>query len=178
MWPDDLEQWLAEYQGGYRMYIGEDHRATEQRLFGCAATRDYSHRIAREAAEVSRTIARRNLITYDDLFDKKQFSRWLLLTTWREALRLVLDREPVLTALATLATEQRRLLHWRYVVQLTDLEVAKVLMLQDRLRYDSAAARQLSHEAYNALCRQLAKTLHLSRPAAGVSSIFPVYPGY
>ena len=180
MWPNDLEIWLVQYQDRYRPPIlGQDQFTTEQRLFQYPPLCDYSHQIAREAADKTRRIAREELINCDDLFDRNQFFRWLRLTTPREALRVVLDRDPVEKVMRQLPVDQQRLLLLRYVVQVTDLEVAQVFNLRDRSRlYDAAAAQRLSREAYHALCRQLATVLNLPRPAASVSSIFPVYPGY
>ncbi len=178
MWPEDLETWLIRFRVGPR-WIGADHQRTDGQLHYYPPLRDCSYRIAREAAEQARRIARGNPITYDNLFDEKQFRRWLFRTTEREALRLVLDREPVLSALAAVAArseQQRQLLLWRYVLPLTDLDVAALLSLKDRYsRPDAAAAQQLCREAYRALCRELKSAM--PEEAARVSSIFPMYPG-
>ena len=120
----------------------------------------------------------------DDDEDGRVFGRWLHNRSRLEALRLVLAPETVERALLTLPGEQQQILHWRYVDQFPDAEVARMLKIAatgpDLLNV--AAGRERSLDAYGALCREIDRLLPQKDSRVGLGSldlvsVFPLFPG-
>jgi hypothetical protein len=93
-----------------------------------------------------------------------QFRRWLNTISYREALRVVLQQEPIEAALEELLASDRAVLRWSYVEQITLDDVARLLERQsnNRFYFDKASARDRIIDAYKQLCRIL---LRRFRPA-------------
>lgn len=86
--------------------------------------------------------------------------RWLRNVSYYESLRVVLDTSTVNPLLASLDSEQRELLKWRYTEQSTDDEVATLfIFLDSRSRSCSELARAKSQHAYDLLCDLVEQSL-------------------
>jgi hypothetical protein len=182
MWPQDRAAWLAFYQGGYADFLGEDERETYTRLRQYPPLTAYARRIARGSAQDTRVVLEAFHAGHDDLFTRADFGRWLRTTTWRNALRRVLNPEPVERVLCSLPQEQRRLLQWRYFDHLHDIEVAKLLDLpaSGSASWNPAQAATRSTATY----RSFVALLQAAFPAAGDplarrehASFFPIFLG-
>jgi hypothetical protein len=176
MWPDALRSWFDSHAPeAVRVVVGRLARYPVLRVF---ADRTASQGVAR-AREVAVYLGQ-----YAGYFAHQyEFQRWLRTVSYREALRLVLQPEPVELILEGLGSDSRRVLRWRYIDQLTDDEVARMLDLRtsNRLLFDAAAGRKCSLDAYLQLCRAL--ELRSPGTAAGgrrhldTGSVFPLFPG-
>ena len=78
-------------------------------------------------------------------------------------------------ALLTLPGEQQQILHWRYVDQFPDAEVARMLKIAatgpDLLNV--AAGRERSLDAYGALCQEIDRLVPQKDSRAGLGSLDP-----
>lgn len=177
MWPSSFPDWFHECEP-------EAVRIVYGRLIQYPVLSVFADRVSRSAVGRTREIGQ-YLRQYAAYFGHRyEFSRWLRVVSYREALRLILPLESVETALAQLDAEERKILRYRYIDQLSDDEVARMLDLRtsNRLLYDAAVARKCSLDAYLQLCRVLEKRYTPpATPKAGrhrdVSTLFPLFPG-
>jgi hypothetical protein len=103
--------------------------------------------------------------------------------TYRETLRLLLQLEPIESALRDLSNDTRMILCWSYVDQLTAADIARLLHLrtENRLFFDEAEAYRRMIDAYEQLCRVIARRFPtagavLNGRYANSSMVFPIPP--
>jgi hypothetical protein len=184
MWPQTRQAWLKRIQATYEGFLGSDEYVAHDALLEYPPLSDgtgaphtfgtWAAYIAQRAAERSREIARDSLSQYQGYFGSyREFRSWLHNRTYREALRLVLEPARVEAELNQLPAEQRRLLQWLYIDQLTDLEVARVRAADGDLVGGEAvaAARHDCMQAYHALETRLRAIF----PGDDVETIFPLF---
>jgi len=167
MWPQSRQSWLRQIQASTGAgFLGSDEYATYNDLLEYppfADPKSAPHPFNNLAEDLARRAAERSRKTSEDLTsdgyfrDRREFERWLHVRTWREALRLVLGPRCIDVELLRLPPEQRHLLQWAYVDQLTDHEVAQMRAAPgDFIGGETVtAARDDCLAAYDALCARL-----------------------
>jgi hypothetical protein len=174
--------WPAAFRSWFDPYAPEAVRAVAGRLTRYPVLKVFADRTASLGVARAREVAD-YLGQYPGYFAHQyEFQRWLRVVSYREVLRLVLQPEPVELVLEGLSSDSRRLLRWRYIDQLTDDEVARMLDLRtnNRLLFDAPAGRKCSLDAYLQLCR----ALEVRSPATAgggprpldSSAVFPLFP--
>lgn len=170
MWPDASDKWFDEWRADAVLHV-------KGRLQPFPVLRGFADRIAANAVARSREVAE-YLRQYDDYFESsKPYGRWLRGLSYREALRLVLQPEPVEAILHSLAAPARWHLRLRYIDQLSDDDAAMVLDLRSEGRelFDAARVRTESFKAYS----ELLQALERRTPAVGgvrPAALFPLFP--
>jgi hypothetical protein len=156
-------------------WLGSDEIATYNALVEYPPLADPAEWLSRQAAERSREISGGPLLLRDGFFrNRREFTNWLHLRTYWEALRLVLEPRRVEAELLRLPRPgQRRLLQWVYADQLTDYEVARVRGTPGDLigGEAAAAARSDCQAAYDALCERLQAVF----PDDEAPTVFPLF---
>ena len=184
---NDLSRWFDECEGGDALFVrGRLQQYSPLALFrkqlvasGVARAREVATYLERYNVQLG---AKRGHY----FVNQRAFCRWLMIASYRETMRLVLDVEPVEATLLTLADDDRFVLRMRYIDQFTDDAVARVLNLKlDTLRWpfvNATEARERSIRAYGTLCERLEtkfpmKEVASSPSSATSSTLFPYYPG-
>ena len=120
----------------------------------------------------------RHLLLQDGkyLAGRLQFLRWLSVVSRRELMQTLLRTEPVEVALAAIGEKAARVLRLVYADLFTMAEVAKTLDLRmkDEVEYDTQAAWQQTREAYQQLCKELARR---GGAGSGDMTVYPAPPG-
>jgi hypothetical protein len=177
MWPDAFEAWSTACEP-------EAVRTVYGRLVQYPVLKVFADRTSRSGVARTREIGQYLRSSAGYFAHRPEFCRWFRIVSYREALRLVLSLEPVEMILEHLEGEARRLLRYRYIDQLTDDEVARMLELRTNnwQLFDAEAARRRSLDAYLQLCAALEKRFSQtdtprSGPNRDPSLMFPLFPG-
>ena len=182
---DDLSNWFDECAEGARLHV-------HGRLHGYRCLALFREHLVESgverAHEVAKYLQRYNVqlgTSRGHYFaNKNAFNRWLMIASYRETLRLVLDVESVEVVLLEMVEKERFNLRMRYIDQFTDDDVARILELKTPRPpfFDAGEARRGSHRAYVSLCERLEKRFPANEDASGQTapsffSVFPYYPG-
>jgi len=175
MWPDDAGAWDRMYEEDAVLYV-------RGKLTRFPVLLPFREHLAAQGVSHARAFAETYLRPHQQYFaNGREFRDWWRVRGCGEALRFVLNPEPCEMVLRQLPPQTRRLLLWRYVDQLRDEEVARVLPLHtgNRLLFDARRAWELSLEAYQQFCQRLPQHFQPGGPAVspqGVSAAFPLFP--
>jgi hypothetical protein len=169
------DDWFTEYE--------DDAVFIVKNRFFHPALRLFREKVSRAGVARTREIAS-YLGQFENYFpDKLPFRRWLNAVSYREALRVLLQLEPIEMALGDLPQDARALVRWSYIDQLTEQEVARLLDLRtdNRLLFDRAEARRLMINAYKQLCAVILRRFRsadsdVSERFKDCSRTFPVPP--
>lgn len=169
MWPKQFDAWCG-------LYAADAEHQVRGRLRQYPVLLGFEQHLLGQGIQRARLIGQ-YLTQYADYFAVGQhFRRWLRVVLYREVLRLTLQVEPVEAALTRLTEPERRVLRLRYVDQLSDEELARVLGLTAAgpKLFDLPAAWAQSLAAYRALCAALPKAA--ARDGVVAAAGFPLFP--
>jgi hypothetical protein len=176
MWPDNAEAWYEMYEEDAVIYV-------RGRLTPYPVLVPFRDHLAGQGVAHARAFAHTYLRAHPRYFaNPREFREWWRVRGHAEALRFALNSEPCEMVLRELPPDVRRLLLWRYVDQLRDDEVARILRLLKGigLPFDRDQARARSLEAHQQFCRRLPQHFQPRGGAnvspQGVSSAFPLFP--
>jgi hypothetical protein len=173
-----LPEWFREHEQEARGYV-----LGRLKSYPAINPRSLADRGVDRAGEITEFLSS---FFNDDYFPRgvRDYVRWLFIAGHREALRFVLTVEQVEVCLHKLPADRRIILQLRYIDQMCDEEVARVMKMGMKSRpfFDAKSARTCSINAYKALCDILEK--HLPQKGAvakgrhrDFSTVFPLFPG-
>ena len=143
MWPDGFDDWLD-------FAIGMSVAALRGRLSIYSILRPQLSGLLEQAIAVAIRVADLRRDWGDAFATQTEFARWFSETAFDESLRRAMTVAEILARLNQLPADQRRLLLWLYLDQLSFRQLAVVL------NSDVAMIRRQSQQAYNDLRASIA----------------------